>query len=744
MKTLRALALSLLVCSAALAQNAALMPIPRIQLFDGNGYPLSGGLVFTCVAGSSCPGTPLATYTDSTAATPNANPVVLDASGSAAIWLGSSAYKVVVQTSAGVVLSTTDNVTNSGLALNNTLRATLAGSTGATLIGYQSVSSSTVRTAAAKLSDSVSVKDYGALGNGTNNDAPAFLAATAANPGKAIFFPAGTYSFNNATSAIALTGWNGEIYGEGNGSAIACTSLSNNCLNIISSTTGIKVHDLSLYFATALATCNPSALVNCTSVRNGSQAFAFWSDTNVMVDSVYVHDGPSAGFLFQGCKNVAVSNTRVSNLWANAYFVTNSSEVRFTNISSDNTQDAGIEFSQYDGLTPSPVGTSQDATVDGYTSFQDFSSILVNGYINVTITNVASVNTWGNAIGVTQDNSTTTTHWPDNVNISNVVISGPGTSYPVNSAVRAIELYNFKNNPATGFRSHVTLSNIRVNGGNAGSNASAFATASDAYYDLSLNNVSIDNSPGECFDFFVAYVHADHLSCTKAASYGYVIRAGSQFIGTDLRAYDAGGGYALQNSSTGTVLLNGLHFTSDATPSVVGIYDAATSGVHVFAGIDYLTADGTTPTVSIAGSSGTVLYSGTVNGKPLNMTSTAFAGLVAQQDGTLSGGPAQFSIKGVTNPNNVLTEGFDTTNLIGYLQASVSGVGNKPLALNPNNGDVLVGTSTDNGKAFQVNGTSWLNGTVTIPGIAATSGTPYVCVTTSGALVKSATACSGT
>ena len=38
----RLLALSLLVCASALAQNAGLMPPPQAQFFDAHGYPLAG------------------------------------------------------------------------------------------------------------------------------------------------------------------------------------------------------------------------------------------------------------------------------------------------------------------------------------------------------------------------------------------------------------------------------------------------------------------------------------------------------------------------------------------------------------------------------------------------------------------------------------------------------------------------------------------------------------------------------
>jgi len=85
-----------------------LAPFLRPQFFDDNGDPLSGGKLYSYIAGTS---TPLSTYTDASGSTPNANPVVLDASGRAAIWIGSGSYKFLLATSADVTIWTEDNVT---------------------------------------------------------------------------------------------------------------------------------------------------------------------------------------------------------------------------------------------------------------------------------------------------------------------------------------------------------------------------------------------------------------------------------------------------------------------------------------------------------------------------------------------------------------------------------------------------------------------------------------------------------
>lgn len=67
-----------------------LSPQPKMQFTTAAGVPLSGGKVFTYIAGTT---TPQATFTDYTGATPNPNPVILDSRGEANIWLGGATYK---------------------------------------------------------------------------------------------------------------------------------------------------------------------------------------------------------------------------------------------------------------------------------------------------------------------------------------------------------------------------------------------------------------------------------------------------------------------------------------------------------------------------------------------------------------------------------------------------------------------------------------------------------------------------
>jgi hypothetical protein len=97
--------------------TTSLSPTPKLQFFDLNGAPLSGGLLYTYAAGTT---TPLASYTDSTGLIANTNPIVLDSRGEANVWLSGAIYKFALYTSASVLIWTVDNINGSTFASNAT------------------------------------------------------------------------------------------------------------------------------------------------------------------------------------------------------------------------------------------------------------------------------------------------------------------------------------------------------------------------------------------------------------------------------------------------------------------------------------------------------------------------------------------------------------------------------------------------------------------------------------------------
>ena len=210
-------AVIVLMAAASSAAQVAVSPFksPHVTFTDADGAPLAGGCVFTYLAGTS---TPLGSYTDSTGSTLNSNPVILDASGSANIWLGPSNYKFAIWSNGGTNCAsgalqwTVDNVP--GNLFNNT---TISGGTwsGGTITGA-AVSGGTISGAAITGStiDSTPIGQTTPASGSFTSLASAFDAVPfSATP----VFPAGSYGYfsmtltNNVTSSSITGGTDGQL-----------------------------------------------------------------------------------------------------------------------------------------------------------------------------------------------------------------------------------------------------------------------------------------------------------------------------------------------------------------------------------------------------------------------------------------------------------------------------------------------------------------------------------------------------
>ena len=191
------------------------------QFFSDAGLPLTGGKLYTYAAGTT---TPLATYTSVSGLTANSNPIVLNSAGRSAseVWLTSStSYKFVLKTSADVTIGTYDDISVADPNILTYLASTSSNALGDALVGFKQSNSSgfltgaTARTVNNKLQESVSVKDFGATGDGSTNDRAAFVSA---DTNGAFVVPAGTYLISSSlTIASSVTMMPGAILSIPNG-----------------------------------------------------------------------------------------------------------------------------------------------------------------------------------------------------------------------------------------------------------------------------------------------------------------------------------------------------------------------------------------------------------------------------------------------------------------------------------------------------------------------------------------------
>jgi hypothetical protein len=154
------------------------------QFLDDSGNVLTGGKLYSYQAGTT---TPQITYTDANGLIAHSNPIILNAAGrisTGEIWLtAGDNYKFVLRDNNDVLIATWDNITGingTGITSN------------AVNVLYDPAGAGAVQTTVqAKLRETVSVKDFGAVGNGVADDTVAIQ--NAIDTGFQVQIPDGTY-----------------------------------------------------------------------------------------------------------------------------------------------------------------------------------------------------------------------------------------------------------------------------------------------------------------------------------------------------------------------------------------------------------------------------------------------------------------------------------------------------------------------------------------------------------------------
>lgn len=274
----------------------SISPAPKLQFFDANGNPLAGGKLYTYASGTS---TPLVTYADSTGTAANTNPIILDSRGEANVWLSTPLYTMSLYSATNVLIWTVNGINGPDQA---TL-ATLAGSGGSALIGYSPGGTGSVTTTVqAKLRQTVSVKDYGAVGDGTTDDTTAIqntISAVGAAGGGVVFFPTGTYKISSK-----LTINNNAVFLQGSGrraSILAPTAMST---------------DHILFTAVQQGGLSDMAIVP-SGVQTGATnaSIRTYDSHNIVLDNFWIYDKCQTGVICDGGANqflVTISNFEIA------------------------------------------------------------------------------------------------------------------------------------------------------------------------------------------------------------------------------------------------------------------------------------------------------------------------------------------------------------------------------------------------------------------------------------------------
>lgn len=175
--------------------------LPRFKAVDDFGRPMVGARLYTYINKTT---TPASTYRDADQSAANTNPVILNASGEAILYLlKDQVYTFVLRNWFDVPIWSQDNVTGAASPQDvQQVVDNLAAAGGAALVGYTPIGAGVPpATVQRKLEDSVSLMvDFGAAADGSTDDTGVFASLEAVVSGQIIDLNGKTYKVTSFPS----------------------------------------------------------------------------------------------------------------------------------------------------------------------------------------------------------------------------------------------------------------------------------------------------------------------------------------------------------------------------------------------------------------------------------------------------------------------------------------------------------------------------------------------------------------
>ena len=447
----------------------------------------------------------------------------------------------------------------------------------------QGAAGAVTQTVTAKFQQSLSIKDFGAVGNGASMSADTAglqaAVAAAAISGQSVYVPAGNYLLNNSF-APAISGANNVlIWGDGPASSLSCNTVGGQDCIQSTGATGFGLKNISISFGPTATT------------RTSGYAVDIETCNTCLLDGVSLNNGDLSGLRLASSVHTQIHNLKISNFYANGAFMINNQDLRVDGLSCQSNQDACFETSWFDSEYTAHSIPCENITGTNITSQNDLEGVLINSCRNVSVSNFSIEGSGKESVFIGQDPTTTTAHWPDRVSLSGGTIYGAGYgTNPLNVAAAPALYFNVGTSPGS-VVSHVAISDITA----THISGWGLQMADLQNDDVQLSNVSFfdvgnGNAQG-CLQTEGNQVNLANVSCTNVGTYGLYDTNTLRLTGTELNfnaVSQVSGTQSIYLSSTATGLVNitniGVNDTNAVTYSS-SIFDGSPSGNHGLWGI---------------------------------------------------------------------------------------------------------------------------------------------------------------
>ena len=283
-----------------------LMPTIKQQYNDVNGNPLTGGLLYSYIAGTTIP---TDTYTNLSGLTANTNPIVLDARGEADVWLSSAfSYKFKLAFSDGTEIWTVDNVNVTSSGGGSSTDELVKVNSGDLVGGYLSDKLIAAAGVTLTLVDTAGVITMEASFNGVTApyiNSTSGLTATTINAAiDEVDAQVDTNVTNIATNTTNIATNASDIATNTTGISTNTTNIATNASNIATNTSGIATN------TSNIATNTTNIATNTTDIATNTTSIAT-NTTNIATNATNISSNDTD--IAANTTNIATNTTNIAS-----------------------------------------------------------------------------------------------------------------------------------------------------------------------------------------------------------------------------------------------------------------------------------------------------------------------------------------------------------------------------------------------------------------------------------------------